>query len=146
MGLSLPASGSVYLDANCIIYSVEKIEPYAALLQPIWRAAGRGNFSLIGSELLIPETLVKPMQRGDSVLEATFRSLLFHSREFRLLPITTGILEDAARLRATIGLKTPDAIHVATAIEAGCGLFVTNDLGLRRVIGLPMILLSEVRT
>ena len=36
----------------------------------------------------------------------------------RLLPITQSILREAARLRATIKLKTPDAIHAATASAA----------------------------
>jgi hypothetical protein len=26
--LTLPAAGSVYVDANAVIYAVEKIEPY----------------------------------------------------------------------------------------------------------------------
>mgnify|MGYP007082012421 CR=1 FL=1 len=30
----LPAEGSVYVDTNIIIYSVEKIEPYWTMLQP----------------------------------------------------------------------------------------------------------------
>ncbi len=37
--LTLPASGSVYVDANAVIYAVEKIEPYASLLEPLWQAA-----------------------------------------------------------------------------------------------------------
>ena len=30
-------SGPVYLDANGFIYSVERIEPYRTLLEPMWR-------------------------------------------------------------------------------------------------------------
>ncbi len=37
--LILPKSGSVYLDANGFIDSVEHIEPYATLLEPLWLAA-----------------------------------------------------------------------------------------------------------
>jgi hypothetical protein len=29
--LNLPASGAVYVDADCIIYAVEKIAPYDAV-------------------------------------------------------------------------------------------------------------------
>ncbi len=32
-----------------------------------------------------------------------------------------------ARLRAVHPFKLPDALHLATAIEHGCGLFLTND-------------------
>jgi hypothetical protein len=37
-GLVLPASGMVYLDTNCFIYSVERIDPYRALLDALWQA------------------------------------------------------------------------------------------------------------
>jgi predicted nucleic acid-binding protein len=30
-------------------------------------------------------------------------------------------------LRAQFGFKTPDAIHLATGLLAGCDLFVTGD-------------------
>jgi predicted nucleic acid-binding protein len=42
-------------------------------------------------------------------------------------------------------LKTPDAIHAATALLAGCALFVTNDPAFKRIAGLPVGLLSEAR-
>ena len=141
--LTLPAAGFVYIDANAAIYSVEKIEPYWTLLQPLWVAAQAGNFMIISSELLFFETLVKPIQRGDTILQASFRNLLLHSREIQLQPITLPLLEAAARLRATTGLKTPDAIHGATALAANITLFLTNDSDFRRVAGLPVTLLSE---
>jgi len=141
--LTLPLAGSVYIDANAAIYSVEKIEPYWTLLQPLWIAAQSGHFILVSSELLFFETLVKPLQKSYAVLEASFRNLLLHSREVQLQPITLSILEAAARLRATVGLKTPDAIHAATALAVNITLFLSNDSDFRRVPGLPVTLLSE---
>jgi hypothetical protein len=76
--LTLPAAGTVYIDANTTIYSVEKIEPYWTLLQPMWVAAQAGYFLIVSSELLFFETLVKPFQRGDAILQASFRNLLLH--------------------------------------------------------------------
>lgn len=40
--ISLPDSGSVYLDTNCFIYSIEHIDPFDALLKPVWLAAQAG--------------------------------------------------------------------------------------------------------
>ncbi len=37
--LALPQHGSVYVDANSIIYSIERIEPYRTVLQPLWEKA-----------------------------------------------------------------------------------------------------------
>ena len=56
----------------------------------------------------------------------------------RLLDASYEVFEDAARLRAETGLATPDALHAATALRAGCALFVTNDTDFRRVEGLPI--------
>ena len=124
--LTLPTGGSVYIDANAIIYSVERIEPYRELLAPMWQEAGSGRFALANSELVVLETLIKPLREGNARLEMLFRSI-FAAAEMNLIPATLAIWEDAARIRAQTGLATPDALHAATALQAECTLFVTND-------------------
>jgi len=144
--LNLPPSGVVYLDANCVIYAVEKVAPYDTALAPLWQAAASGQFSVISSELVVLETLVKPLRDTNARLEAAFRAFLFDSTEFHLAPVEWRILERAARLRAELALKTPDAIHAATALDAAAALFITNDPCFRRVPGLPVAVLSETIT
>ena len=41
--LNLPVGGLVYLDANGLIYSVERVEPYRTLLKPMWQATSRSS-------------------------------------------------------------------------------------------------------
>ena len=41
--LTLPSTGPIYLDASGFIYSVERIEPYCTLLEPMWRQAQAGR-------------------------------------------------------------------------------------------------------
>jgi predicted nucleic acid-binding protein len=90
------------------------------------------------------ETLVGPLRTGDSSL-AIRRENLWRQANTRLLPITEAVLREAARLRALhTALKTPDAIHAATALLHGCALFVTNDSGFRSITGLPLALLDDV--
>lgn len=140
--LTLPTSGPIYLDTNGFIYSVERIEPYRTLLEPLWTQAQSGQFEIISSELVILETLVKPFREGDTLLESLFRSL-FAAREVRLIPSMASLWEHAARLRSTTGLNTPDALHAATALAAGSTLFVTNNGGFRRVANLAVCVLHE---
>lgn len=142
--LILPPSGYVYVDANTVIYSVEKIEPYWTVLQPLWLAAQQGQFLVISSELILLETLVKPLQESDIELAACFREFLSASLEVQLIPITLSILEQAASLRASTGLKAPDAIHAATASTKSEIVFVTNDKSFKRVRGLSVIVLQEM--
>lgn len=141
--LSPPATGAVYFDANAFIYGVEKIEPYASVLTSFWSSANSGRIEIVSSELSLLETLVKPLRERDSVAEQTYRALYFESVEVRLIPISVGILERAAQIRAETGLRTPDAIHVATALDVGAALFVTNDPAVTRVTALRFGLLSD---
>ena len=141
--LTLPTHGSVYLDANGFIYSVERIEPYRTLLEPMWRQARAGEFDVVSSDITVLETLVKPLREGDEVVEMLLRSM-FDAHEVSLIPATRELWEDAARIRADTGLKTPDALHAATTLSTGCTLFITNDTDFRRVEGLPIVVLDDL--
>ena len=141
--LTLPAGGSVYIDANAIIYSVERIEPYRELLAPMWEEARAGRFRLTSSELVVLETLIKPLREGNTRLEMLFRSI-FTAAEMELIPATLTVWEDAARIRAATGLKTSDALHAATALSTGSVLFITNDADFRRVQSLPIVVLDDL--
>jgi predicted nucleic acid-binding protein len=54
------------------------------------------------------------------------------------------VIERAAALRAATSLKTPDAIHAATALIEECTLLVTNDALFRRVPGLNVTVLRDL--
>jgi predicted nucleic acid-binding protein len=140
--LIIPSSGTVYVDANTVIYAVERIEPYYTLLEPLWQAAHNGTISVITSELTWLETLTKPLQEQNTRLEALFRAFLT-AEEVTLVPATLSLWEQAARLRG-LGLKTPDALHAATGVASQCLLFVTNDPIFRRVPNLPVAVFTEV--
>ena len=141
--LTLPALGPVYLDTNGFIYSVERVEPYRTLLEPLWQQALAGEFDVASSDITVLETLVKPLREGDEVGEMLLRSM-FDAHEVSLIPATRELWEDAARIRADTGLKTPDALHAATALSIGCTLFITNDTDFRRVEGLPIVVLDDL--
>ena len=83
--------------------------------------------------LILAEALV-PFYRADRqdaarALQEGWRSL----PGLAWIQIGPSLAAHAARLRANYNLRTPDAVHVATAIEAGADWFVTNDRRLRRV-------------
>ena len=141
--IRLPSHGAVYLDTPAVIYSVERNEPYLTLLAPVWRQAEAGQFVVVCSELVITETLVRPIREGNTALESDFRAV-FAAPEVQLVPVTRRLWEDTARLRAETGLKIPDALHAATALRAGCALFITNDTDFRRVRGLPTVVLDDL--
>jgi predicted nucleic acid-binding protein len=139
--LTLPATGLVYADAQIAIYSADARVVYAPVCRPLWQEAGH---LVVTSELTLMETLIGPLRRGDTAL-AIRREELWRQPNTRMLPITEAVLREAARLRSLhTALKTPDAIHAATALVHGCALFVTNDTGFRRVAGLQLAILDDV--
>ena len=144
--LTLPANGTVYLDANGFIYSIERIDPYRSILDALWLTVSAGQVKVVTSELTLLEVLVKPLKVGDATTATLFRTVLKHTPDVQMLPITQSVLEAAANLRATLGLKTPDAVHVATALLNNSMLFVTNDSAFRRVADLNVAVLSELIT
>lgn len=116
----------VYLDANIVIYLVEK--------DPTWGpkvVARLAALRTAGDELAISDThrlecLVGAFVLGDSALAADYAAF-FADPDVKVLPLTGPVCERAARLRASQNFKPLDAIHLAAAVEHGCGLFLTND-------------------
>ena len=141
--LVFAANDVLYLDTAPIIYSVEKHADFWGLMQPVWKASQAGEIRLVTSELALLETLVAPIENNDYLLTAAYEQLLTKT-EIRLLPISAKVLREAAKLRAAFGLKTPDAIHAATAIENNCHSFVSNDAGFRRISNLSAQILKDL--
>ncbi|NDJ20288.1 PIN domain-containing protein [Nostoc sp. B(2019)] len=142
--LILPSSGAIYVDTSVVIYTIEGSNPeYYSLLQPLWLKFQLGELEIISSELILMEALVLPLRNANNSLIQAYESLLISS-EVQLISISEIVLRQAASLRATTNLKTPDAIHAATALSVNCNQFITNDKGFRNVPGLPVIILSEI--
>ena len=119
MGLS-----KIYLDACIVIYFVEKHPDFAVKIEALINKLG-GNDMLCYSPLTRLECLVKPLRTNDKVLKGHFESF-FEAQE--MLEITADVFDEAAQLRADFNaLKTPDAIHLATALHYQCDEFWTND-------------------
>ena len=67
---------------------------------------------------------------------ADWRMLLASAAE---VPIGDGVIEEAARLRRTVRMKTPDAIIAATALLENAVLVTRNTGDFRRVPGLTVM-------
>ena len=53
------------------------------------------------------------------------RSTIFAAGRVALLELSTAVVDGATRLRAKYGFKTPDALHLAAAVECGAAGFWT---------------------
>ena len=121
----------VYLDSNCIIYPLEKNSDWWFKVAARITAFHSAGDELAVGDLARAECLVIPFRNGDAGLESRYRAF-FSDPDIRVLPLTEMVYERAARLRASYPFKLPDALHLATAIEHGCGRFLTADSKLAR--------------
>jgi predicted nucleic acid-binding protein len=140
--LNIPANSLVYIDTAIIIYTIEKIPEYWLLLKPVWQQVKNRNIRVLSSELTLLEALVAPIRNNDATLITAYEQALLASNML-LMPITQSILRQAAHVRAQSRLKTPDAIHVATAQLEHCDIFLTNDKALQRIPSLNSIVINE---
>jgi predicted nucleic acid-binding protein len=118
---------SVYFDTNMFIYFLEGDERYLEKCLPFFQAAQEGSIKAVSGELVIAELLVKPMSANDMIGASKVRTLFDDTGCFQALPHDRNALEFAAHIRATQKLSMIDAIHLATAIRAGCSHIITND-------------------
>ncbi len=73
---------------------------------------------------------------GQSADEPQVRDLLAAFREIR---IDRAVAERAGRLRRQTGLRTPDALIAATALESDMGLMTRNSRDFMKVPGLRVV-------
>jgi predicted nucleic acid-binding protein len=131
----------VYIDANPFMYAFETgpeiAKPLLALIEVLKATPGVA----VTSELVLGELLAPVRGPGALTLaerRTIYLNLLVFNRWFDLRPVTRSIILDSASLREGTSLKLVDALHLATALQAGCRFILSNDRdmdrgGLRRV-------------
>lgn len=127
----------IYLDANVVIRLVEGDATTRAPLVARLAASLGVPGSLVTSRLTRLECRTKPLRAGDAATLTAF-DVFFAGIELNLVEVGAGVVERATGLRARYGLKTPDALHYATAIEVGATAFLTGDRALSRCSEVPV--------
>ena len=110
---------TVGLDTAPLIYFIEEHPTYLPVVRGFFEAADRGIFKIVTSVLTLTEVLVHPLRAGNHELAGQYRRILLEARNISTLPVSEAIAERAAGLRVQFGLRTPDAIQLATAIDGG---------------------------
>ena len=135
--------GPVGLDTAIFIYYIEEHPRYLPLVEPLFAGVDEGQWEGVTSTLTLLETLVVPYRTGDAALAERCEALLARSRGLRLVELDRPLLRAAAQVRAAAGLKTPDALQIAAALRARCGVFLTNDRVLPAIPGLRILQLRD---
>jgi predicted nucleic acid-binding protein len=121
----------IYFDSVIVIYLIDHTGSFqgrAVARLATLAAAGDG---IAVSDLTRLECRVRPIARGDAAKLAGFDAF-FSRTDVIKVALTTTVYDRATLLRATYHFKLADSLHLAAAIEGGCGRFLTNDTRLSR--------------
>lgn len=125
----------VYLDTVICIYAVEGAPAFQARARARLAALRGASDQPAISDLTWLECRVKPIRLGDTAAQADIEAFLTASDVIRV-PMPSAVYERACGVRALHNFTLADALHLAAAVESGCGLFLTND---RRLSSFPDI-------
>lgn len=132
------------VDTMLFIYHFEGNERFGPAAGRLLAAAEAGRCRLVVSILARMEVLVVPKRHRREDLCRRYRDLFCSFPNLTVLPIGPEIVEIAADLRAAHHLRTPDALHLATALRAGAQSFVSEDRRLQAVEGIEVVSLAGV--
>jgi len=122
----------VYWDACSIVYLIEGAEPFHGKIVAALKAfGGSAETRILTSRLSVLECRVRPIRDNNKPLLAAYDAF-FSADRLILAEIDARVIETATQLRATYRFRSPDAIHLATAIEEKADVFLTGDSALKQ--------------
>jgi predicted nucleic acid-binding protein len=135
---------TVALDTAPLIAFIAKEEPYLAVVRPLFQAIDQGKIRAVTSTVTLIEVLVRPLREKNAELATQYKDILTRAKYLTTYSLDEPIALQAAELRASLNLRTPDAIQVATAMIGGADTLITNDKRLRVPPQLTRIVLDEL--
>jgi len=137
------AGRRVYIDSNVFIYFLDRSPALAQAADRVMAFASSGACQGVTGDLAVAEVLVGAYRHRDDESAERIRGFF---RTPDLLTVVSHSSADfvlAARVRGEQGAALVDALHVATALNAGCTVLVTNDARMPSVPGLEVVRLQE---
>jgi predicted nucleic acid-binding protein len=111
-------------DADVLIYAANPQHPVGAVVLANLPPLLDGKPTGIGSVLLLAEVLTKPTRQAET--DEILALAIILSR-LDLKPVDRATAELAVTIGAAYGLRAADAIHLASAVNAGADRFITNN-------------------
>ena len=115
----------IAFDTDVLVYAADVRNPLGRRVAALFDVdPAESPFVGVGSVLLLPEVLTKPLRTGDADEQLTLISYL---GRIELLPTDGATARLGLALAVDYGLRAADAIHLATAVKAGADHFLTNN-------------------
>jgi uncharacterized protein len=121
----------VYWDTMLFIYWLEDHAQFAKRVGAIRARMEERQDELITGAFTFGEVLAGVYRKGAADLASETRRSL-ESVVSEVVPFNLETADRYARIKGMLGLPPADAIHLASAAQAGTDLFLTND---KRLVG-----------
>ncbi len=120
---------SYYWDACCFISRIQRDPEHIVALEYITDEAAADRVTIVTSTLSIAEVscITREATLEEVARDAETIARFFDNPYIVVRQVTRRIAEHAAAIGREFGVKPPDAIHLATAIEAGVQIVHTYD-------------------
>jgi predicted nucleic acid-binding protein len=141
---ALQAVTRLFLDTAPIIYFVERNPAYAARVDEVFDRIDAGTVSAVTSPITLAECLIVPVRQGLAQVQKDFTDLIVSGANVTFVKSDDAVARQAAELRVRYNLTLTDAFQIATSLVAGCHGFLTNDLTLKRVQEIPILVVDEL--
>jgi len=102
--------------------------PYASMIDTRLSAP---DVVCMTSDLARMECRVKPLQSKNIGLLKDY-DYYFEGVMAEIVVLSRQVIDCATNIRVKYGFKTPDSIHLASALVSKCDIFLTNDYRLNR--------------
>lgn len=122
----IPDGATVLMDTNPIVYWLEG-NGLGAPFESIFADVEAGRIEAMVTPITVAEVVSGPLRAGKDALAERYRQAITTSQGFSVRDTNTDIAVLAARLRLRHSLKLPDAIQLATCVQAGCFALITRD-------------------
>ena len=133
---ALPEGALLLVDSAPIIYMLESHPGLGPRFKTFFERHAKGEIAFAVTTITMAEVLTGPLGAGNEALAKRYRNLL---ESWQTVDLSPDIAESAARLRASLKLKLPDAIQAASALAIGADALLTHDRDFTRVAGLPVL-------
>jgi predicted nucleic acid-binding protein len=134
----------IALDTPVFIYQLENNPRYTGLTDRVFSWLESPGRRGVASTITMTELLVQPYREGDQRRVDEFYGLLSTYPNLEWIVPRLEIAAAAARIRAAHGLRTPDALEAATAIQESASGMITNDPIFKRLTGIEAMVLDDI--
>ncbi len=135
---------TIALDTNIFIYQLEANARYVPLTDFIFSWIERGHSKAVACTIAMTEILVLPYRQTNQMKVEDHYGLLSTYPNLEWVAPTLEIADLAACIRGLHNLKTPDALHAATAVHCGATGLITNDPAFERIESYETLVLDRL--